>query len=165
MLDRQQLTKEWTKRFAGLNQGYWISLNSKIRVKGRNDPRIQDRFIEFGGMVGKFVDHINEHCYGRKFLRKEPDAKLTCLVGYEVGNVDGLVHCHIAAAHDGKTNRTVSDIRDMSIWKWSGIANTKGNKQFVDVSEIGNINDRIWYMTKQTTEHQRMFGEFNLSLY
>jgi hypothetical protein len=165
MLGHQQLTKEWAKRFQGLDQGFWISLNSKIHVNGRYDSRIPGKFIEFDGMVGKFIDHMNEHCYGRKYLRKEPDAKLTCLVGYEVGNFDGLVHCHIVAAHDGKTNRSVSDIKKASIWKWSGIANTKGSKQFVDVSEIGDINDRIWYLTKQATEHQRMFGESNLSLY
>jgi len=165
MLGRQQLSDAWTDHFDGLNDGYWISLNSKIRVSGRGDSRIESKFIEFGGKVGKFIDQINEYCYGRKYLHKTPGAKLTCLVGYEVGNVDGLVHCHIAAAHDGSTNRTLSDLIRVSMLKWSAICNTDGSKQFVDVDAIGSVSDRIWYMTKQSSNHQRLFGDMNISLY
>lgn len=165
MLERQQITDAWTERFKGLNDGYWISLNSKIRVTGHNDPRIPNKFIEFSSKVEKFIDQINEHCYGRKYLHRTPGAKLTCLVGYEVGTVDGLVHCHIVAAHDGSTNRSVNDLIRVSMLKWSAICNTNGSKQFVDVDAIENVKDRIWYMTKQSTNHQRLFGELNLSFH
>ncbi|MBM4180064.1 MAG: hypothetical protein FJ209_00730 [Betaproteobacteria bacterium] len=165
MLSRQVLANAWSKRFAGLNDGYWISLNSKIHVKGRHDHAIQDKFIKFEGMVSKFIDHMNGQCFGRKYVRREHEAKLTCLVGYEVGDVEGLIHCHIAAAHNGSTNRTVDDVRRISKWKWQKICKTNGSEQFVDVDGIGNIHDRIWYMTKQSEQHQRLFGEFNFSLH
>ena len=165
MLTRQELTNTWSKRFAGMDHGYWITLNSKIRVQDRYDRHIPNKFIEFGGMVEQFIDLINERCYGRRYIRHEPNARLTSLVSYEVGNEDGLVHCHILAAHDGSTNRTVEDLKRVSIWKWSGLCNTEGSTQFVDVDAIGNIHDRIWYMTKQSENHQRLFGEFNLSLH
>lgn len=165
MLDRQEITDAWVKRFNGLNQGYWITLNSKIRVAGHDDPRTPGKFIECGAMVEKFIGHINEYCYGRKFLRGTPGAKLTCLVAYEVGAVDGLVHCHILAAHGGSTNRTVNDLIKVATFKWSTICSTGGSKQFVDVDDIGSIKDRIWYMTKQTNSHYRLFRDFNITLH
>lgn len=165
VLDRQQLTDAWSKRFDGLDQGYWITLNSKIHVKGLDDPHIPGKFIEFSRLVEKFIDQTNEYCYGRQYLNRKQDCKLTCLVGYEVGKIDGMVHCHIIAAHNGSTDRTVDDLKNIAILKWRGICNTGSSTQFVDVDAVGNVHDRIWYMAKQTTNHQRMFGEFNLSLH
>lgn len=163
-LSRQEMTDAWSERFESLDKGYWISLNSKIRVKSPQDPKTPNKFIEFGGMVEKFVEQINDYCYGRRYL-KVPEAKLTCLVAYEIGDSEGLVHCHIIAAHDGSTNRSVSDVERVSRKKWAAIARTDGSIQFVHVADLGSVKDRIWYMTKQTTNHQRLFGETNLSLY
>ena len=164
MLDRQKLTDAWYKRFDGLDKGYWISLNSKIRVEGLADPRLPDRLMKFEPMVEKFIHQINEKCFGRRYI-KDPSIRLTCLAGYEVGKVDGLVHCHIIAAHDGGTDRTVEEIREISKRKWDGICNTNGSQQFVHVDEVENVQSRLWYLTKQACEMERVHKVSNLSLY
>ncbi len=164
MLDRQKLTDAWLNRFYGFDKGYWISLNSKIRVQGLADPKLPDRLIKFEPMVEKFIHHINEKCYGRRY-QKDPNARLTCLAGYEVGEFDGLVHCHIIAAHDGSTDRTLEEIKEISKWKWDGICNTGGSEQFVRVDDVGDVKGRLWYLVKQACTMERIHKVSNLSLY
>lgn len=162
MLDRQTLTDAWTGYFDGYNHGYFITLNSKMRVDGTTDHRANNKHIKLDTMVQDFVNRLNQKCFGRRYERKEEGARLKCLVGYEVGLIDGLIHCHLLAAHDGSVRPTTDDIRQIAHRKWDDVCGTWGRKQFVDVAELDNIRDRIWYLTKQTTQYQRQFGEFNI---
>jgi hypothetical protein len=161
---RQKITDAWCERIAGLNKGFWITLNSKMRVENIFDPAIQDRLTKFEPKVAKFIHHINEKCFGRRY-RRDPNAKLTCLVGYEVGKVDGLIHCHILALHDGSTRRTLEEIKEISKWKWHGISSTNGREQFVKVEDEGNIRGHVWYMAKQSKIIDEQHKMSNICIY
>jgi hypothetical protein len=162
MLDRQTLTDAWTAYFDGYKHGYFISLNSKMRVEGREDKRAYTKHIKLDTMVQEFVHRLNQKCYGRRYDRKEDGARLKCLAGYEIGSIDGLIHCHLLAAHDGSVTRDTEKIRNIAHQKWDDVCGTWGRTQFVDVADLDNIQDRIWYLTKQSTNYQRQFGEFNI---
>ena len=160
---RQTLKDEWEQHFEGFNTGFWIGLNSKKYVVELSDYRTPTKVDSLDGEVGKYIKQLNEFCFGRKYLR-EADAKLKCLVGYEVGGT-GMVHAHIIAAHRGNTDRTVQEVEKFSNRKWSNFYKFDGSKQFVFVEELKNPGDRIWYITKQSVAYQRRFAEFNLVPY
>lgn len=162
MLDRQTLTDAWTGYFDGYHHGYFITLNSKMRVDGTTDHRANNKHIKLDTMVQDFVNRLNQKCFGRRYERKEHGARLKCLAGYEIGSIDGLIHCHLLAAHDGSVQRTTDDIRQIAHRKWDDVCGTWGRESFVKVDELDNIRHRIWYLTKQSTTYQRQFGEFNI---
>lgn len=162
MLDRQTLTDAWRSHFKGYDHGYFITLNSKMRVDGTDDRRAHTKHIKLDTMVQDFVNCLNKKCFGRRYDRKEINAKLKCLVGYEVGSVDGLIHCHLIAAHDGSVVRTSDEILKIARATWKGICRTGKSKSFVHVADLDKISDRIWYLTKQSTDYQRRFGELNI---
>lgn len=162
MLDRQALTDLYANRF-GSREGFWITVNSKSRVRDRCDPKIPDRFLDFEKDVADLVTKLNEYCYGRRFLRKELDAQVDCLASFEVGGKDGLVHAHVVALHRGDTNRSPAEIQKHLEHKFGKKYDIQGSEAFVRVDGIKNVRDRIWYMTKQTAHFQRMFGVPNFT--
>ena len=119
IIHRQVLANEWSKWFIGFNHGYWITLNSKIEVAGLSDYRVPSRVTNLGTKIGQYLEHLNEFCFGRKYIRSEQNAKLQTLVGYEVGSDTGMIHAHIIAAHTGNTTRSIQQVKDFSIRKWS----------------------------------------------
>ncbi|MCX7144080.1 MAG: hypothetical protein NT123_24180 [Proteobacteria bacterium] len=170
-LDRQQITDLWTDDFDGLNDGYWITLNSKNRVKNFTDPLVKYKLSNLAVQVGKYVMQLNEYCYRRQYLKRRPGAELRCLVGYEIGdkddpNRDGqMLHAHIVAAHDGSTNRTVSDVERITRTKWSKFQKFAPDGNFIHVEDLDNVRDRVWYISKQAVAFQRWHGgELNVML-
>lgn len=147
MLDRQMIKNAWSGYFSGCDKGYWITLNSRWKVSSINDPRVRNQFLNLEPHVQKFVHKLNKHCYGRSYLREE-NSKLKVLAAYEVGRTDGLIHCHIIAAHEGTTDRTTEEISSFSKWKWNQIHKTWGRDQFINVAAVDDVNDRLWYATK-----------------
>lgn len=165
ILDRQQLTNIWSAHLHRFNSGYWITLNSKKQVSSFTDQTLNHKIIRFSSEIDKFVGFLNEFCYGRQYLKHRPGARLACLAGYEVGNEDGMIHAHIVAAHDGSTDRSVSDVARFTNRKWSSFYRFDGSTTFVDVACVGNIKNRVWYITKQAEAFQRLHGDFNLTLH
>lgn len=164
MLDRQTIKNAWSGYFNGCDKGYWITLNSRWKVSSITDPRVRNQFLNLEPHVQKFVHKLNKHCYGRSYLREEK-SKLKVLAAYEVGQADGLIHCHIIAAHDGSTDRTTDEINLFSKLKWNQIHGAWGRDQFVNVAAVDDVNDRLWYVTKQTQQLQRLIGESNIAIY
>lgn len=164
MLDRQAIKNAWSGYFNGYDKGYWITLNSRWKVSSIADPRVRNQFLNLEPHVQKFVHKLNKHCYGRSYMREEK-SKLKVLAAYEVGKVDGLIHCHIIAAHDGSTDRTTDEINLFSKLKWNQIHGAWGRDQFVDVDAVDDVNDRLWYVAKQTQQLQRLIGESNIAIY
>lgn len=164
MLGRQTIKDAWSEYFKGYDKGCWITLNSRWRVSSITDPRLRNQFLNLEPHVQKFVHKLNKYCYGRSYLREE-QSKLKVLAAYEVGQEDGLIHCHIIAAHEGSTDRTTDEIRLFSKWKWHQIHGTWGRDQFVNVAALDDVNDRIWYVAKQSHQLQRLIGECNIAIY
>jgi len=165
ILNRQELTNIWTKRFEKFNEGYFITLNSKKAVSSLFDYRAPLRIIELDAEMQNIHNHLNEFCFGRKFLRHEVGSRLNCLAAYEIGTENGMIHAHILAAHDGTTNRSVSEVTKHLNAKWGKVYQFDGSNSFVNVQELGRASDRIWYMTKQSEHFQRRFGELNLTMH
>jgi len=164
MLDRQTIKDAWSEYFSDHRKGYWITLNSRWNVSSIADHRVRRQFLNLEPHVQKYIHKLNKYCYGRSYLREE-NSKLKVLAAYEVGPTDGLIHCHIIAAHEGSTDRTTEEISSFSKWKWSQIHGTWGRDQFVNVNAVDDVNDRLWYAAKQSEQYQRLFDESNIAIY
>jgi hypothetical protein len=165
ILSRQELTDAWTNFHKKSCAGYWITLDSKMRVESQTKSNVVPKLIRFEGEIDQYVAKLNEYCYGARFLRREPNARLTCVVSYEIGKEDGLIHAHILAGHDGSTNRSVDQVERFTYRKWQNFYDFSGSDQCLFVESIGNPHDRIWYMTKQSEELQKRFGLFNVTVH
>lgn len=163
-LTRQAITDAWHERLSGLNHGYWITLNGKERIQNHGNSQEIYKIDRFEAKVNNYLFKLNEFCFGRRFLRGEAGAKLLCLVGYEIGDEDGLVHAHVLGLHDGCTNRTTDDVSLFSQRKWSWHYDMSGSTRFVEVLDAGITRSRIWYMTKQSEKFQYQYGESNIAI-
>jgi len=72
---------------------------------------------------------------------------------------------HIVAAHDGSTNRSVSDVDQFTQRKWSRFYSFDGSDKFTDVANLDDVRDRVWYLAKQSVLFQRVHGELNVTLH
>lgn len=164
MLDRQTLTNSLVRDFQDYPFGYWITLNTHWHVLDHADRRTITYFDYLDPKVSRFIHRLNQKCFGRRYARKEQDARLKCLAAFEVGASDGLIHCHILAAHDGSVRHELDDVRRIAHEEWEDIYESKGGRQFVHVDPLENARDRIWYMTKRSEAHQRLYrGALNIT--
>ncbi len=161
-IERQTLTDVWADWLKDFREGYFVTLNSKIYLESKYDPNIHQRISILKPKVKKVVGHLNEYCYGRKYLRSEQDAELRCLAFFEVGAEKGMLHAHLVAAHNGSTNRSIVDVQRFINRKWKTQYQYSGDTKFVDVAPIGTAKDRIWYCTKQSELFQRKHGDGNI---
>lgn len=162
IIQRQTLTNVWSDRFADFRKGYFLTLNSKMQVDSIYDSTVMNKVSILKTKVQRIVGHLNEYCYGRRYLRREQDAELLCLAFFEVGEKTQMVHAHLVAAHNGSTDRSVDEVHRFTNRKWKTEYQYSGNTTFVDVATIDVVKDRIWYCTKQSVIFQRVHGEGNI---
>jgi hypothetical protein len=170
--DRGKLTDELTTWFGDRVQGYFITLNTKMRLHPpRNDVKTSNAFIRCGQQVRSVMEFLDEYCYGRNALKGKRLAKASVV---EIGNprsesrddVDrgDLVHAHIVAAHNGDTDRDVGSVKRFLERKWALFYDISASEAFVNVKPIGELRNRVWYMTKQNAYVERNFGDCTLTL-
>lgn len=161
-MDRKTLTNEWSRYFHGFDYGYWITLNSTMRADSPEDQYIPRKYARLTDLVDAFVLRLNHNCFGRRFERGEEGARLKGLMACETGKKDGMIHCHLIAAHDGSVTRSLPKIREIVTENWNKVNGFVMSESATTVEAIDNIRDRVWYCTKQSTNYQFRFNTTNI---
>ncbi len=165
MISRNKLTDELTGWLGESNQGYFISLNTKVTLTGLLDPRFENEMHKMNVKVQKLMIFLKEYCFGRKYLRQPDHSSLKGVIGYEVGADKGKLHAHIVATHRGDTDRSIENVNEFMHRKWCKLMEVElhddslSHVEFIDV-----VRDRVWYLTKQVNALHRWQGASSIDL-
>lgn len=159
MLDCNRVKNELMSWFPENHLGYWITLNSRMRAKHFGDATIPTKFHRFSPSLFTFADQLNEFCYGRRFLRKEPGARLKIFSSLEVGSLDGIIHAHLICVHDGPCARSIEAVGEKTKKISKKMPNMSASESSCNVAELNSLEGRVRYALKQVHIFERFFQE------
>lgn len=137
-MDKDLLIYEMSKWSSTEKYGYFITLDGMTKDK-----------IKFEQDLSLISHKLNDYCFGRSYKRK--DKRLKIIAGIENGRLNGILHAHLVVTFDEQMNRSINEI-DRHVRKhWYsliGLKNSYGS--MVDIRYMGNLNERIAYITKDT---------------
>lgn len=158
-IDRNRLTDQLMHWLLPNEQGYFITLNSRVVLEGQSDPRFENEAFAMQSKVVKAMSFLKEHCFGNSYRRNHDESRLKCIVSYEIGRVENRLHAHIVAAHDGSTDRDCDSVASFLSRKWPKLLGFRRQpNKFVDVEPVDIARDRVWYVTKQARYLSRLNG-------
>lgn len=162
-IDRNTLTNQLMRWLSPNDQGYFITLNSRVVLQGQSDPRFEHAVFAMRPMVVKAMVFLKEHCFGNSYRRDQDESRLKCIISYEVGSDEHRLHAHIVAAHDGSTDRDCNSVGNLLSRKWTKLLGFNGQpSNFVHVDYLDIARDRVWYATKQARYLSRLNGISNI---
>jgi hypothetical protein len=105
--------------------------------------------IKFDVQLRKIAHKLNDYCYGRSYKRKEKQLKI--IAATETGKLNGLLHAHLIVSFPDENRRSIQEINAYIRRHWYaliGLGNPFGT--MVDVRRIGDLNERVKYLVKDT---------------
>lgn len=160
--DRNRLTNELVRWLSPNDEGYFISLNSIVKLTDAADPRFEHEMFKLQPKITKLCGFLKEYCYGNGFRRNRDESLIKCVLAYEIGETNGRLHAHVVAAHDGTTKRTANAVQKFISRKWAKLMKIDDHEGFAHVEAIDVLRDRVWYITKQSRFLSRWHGESTL---
>ena len=120
------------------DNGFFITLNTMTKDK-----------IKFDVQLRKLAHKLNDYCYGRSYERKEKQLKI--IASIETGKLNGLLHAHLIVSFVDVHKRSIQEVNAHIRKHWYaliGLGDPFGS--MVDVRVVGNLNERIKYLVKDT---------------
>jgi hypothetical protein len=137
-IDKNTLVSDVTSWMPVSRTGYFITLNARTK-----------EWVCFEQDLKKIAHNLNHFIYGRAYERQEKTLKI--IGGIETGKVDGILHAHLIVALQGETNRKLPDVNMYIRKHWYKLIGLHDhNGSMVDVQDIGNPEERISYISKDT---------------
>ncbi len=154
-----EVVSAWQKRLAHEQHGYFITLNTNRCVDSYVDPKTSRHFDNCEPIIAEISKRLNQFCFGRRCARGEQNSRLTIVATREVGEATGRVHIHLLAMHDGSVRRSVEQVEQFVSKQWQKMFGTSTHSSQVDVRGVVDLEQLLFYVTKQVPFQQRRFGE------
>ena len=133
-LDIEGCKNELINSVAGLQNGYWVTLN----VLHESEVTLNASLLELS-------KRLNVFCYGNNY--KNGVKRLEIRGALQRGNVYEGLHAHLIIMQNGDTDRSFNEFEHYIRRQWYRLNNAKGNIYggLVDVQPVADVATRISY--------------------
>jgi hypothetical protein len=133
-LDIEGCKNELIDSVAGLQNGYWVTLNALHK----NEVTLNVSLIELS-------KRLNVFCYGNNFAKGVK--KLAIRGALQRGNVYQGLHAHLIIMQNGETDRSFNAVEHYIRRQWYRLNGAKGfsNGNLVNVQPVSDVAARIDY--------------------
>ena len=133
-LDIKGCRDELIDSIAGLNTGYWVTLNA-----------IHKDEVRFNCTLQELTRRLNVFCYGNNY--RNGIKKLEVRGALQRGNAYEGLHTHIVIMQNGETSRSFRQFEDYTRRQWYRLNGVKGSiyGNLVNVQPIRHVVEHIDY--------------------